>query len=326
MTTTDSKGRPCINRDADVEALFDGRTQVGIGVHDGLSTLIAARQKFDFLWVSSFCCSASAGLPDVGIIGLDEMLATVSVVHRSAPLPIVVDLDSGYGDAVKVYYVVEAMAKAGAAALCIEDNPMSKRCSLYDGYDRVLATTEEHVARIRSAQEAVKASGRATRIVARTEALVAGMGVKEALRRASIYAEAGADAVFVQSLDATGDEVLSFGRQWERRTPLFIAPTRMPEMDKQTFFDAGISHFIFANQGLRAAYAAMDRVYSALSQAPCSGVVEKDIAKVKEVAYTVGAQKVQDLEAMLGVGSEKKKTPASASSCRKTGAGAVPKQ
>jgi phosphoenolpyruvate phosphomutase len=309
MTKTDSKGQGRVEGTKDVKALFNGCSQVGTGVHNGLSALIAAKWHFDFLWVSSFCCSASAGLPDVGIIGVDEMLAIVRTVHRSAPLPIVVDLDSGYGDAIKVYSVVEAMAQAGAAALCIEDNPLSKRCSLYGGYDRVLVTIEEHVARIRAALEAVKASGRATKIIARTEALVAGMGVKEALRRATAYADAGADAIFIQSLDATGNEVLTFGRQWQRRTPIFIAPTRMPETNKQAFFDAGISHFIFANHGLRAAYAAMDHVYGVLSQAPCSSVIEKEIAKVMDVASMVGAQKVLDLEALLGIGSEKKKTP-----------------
>jgi phosphoenolpyruvate phosphomutase len=309
MNKIDSKGQGCVDGIKDAKTLFNGCSQVGTGVHDGLSALIAAKWHFDFLWVSSFCCSASAGLPDVGIIGVDEMLATVRVVHRSARLPIVVDLDSGYGDAIKVYSVVEAMVQAGAAALCIEDNPLSKRCSLYGGYDRVLVTIEEHVARIRSALEAVKASGRSTKIIARTEALVAGMGVEEALRRATAYADAGADAIFIQSMDATGNEILTFGRQWQRRIPVFIAPTRMPDTDKQVFFDAGISHFIFANHGLRAAYAAMDHVYGVLSQAPCSGVIEKEIAKVMEVASMVGAQKVRELETLLGIKPEKKKTP-----------------
>ena len=162
---------------------------------------------------------------------------------------------------------------------------------------------------MRAALEAVEASGRSTKIIARTEALVAGMGVPEGLRRATAYADAGADAIFIQSVDATGNEVLTFGQQWQGRTPIFIAPTRMPNMDKQAFFDAGISHFIFANHGLRAAYAAMDHVYGTLSKAPCSGVIEQDIAKVTEVASMVGVQKVQDLETLLGIGAEPKQSP-----------------
>jgi phosphoenolpyruvate phosphomutase len=291
------------------EALFDGQPKTGVGVFDGLSALVAAKWQFDFVWVSSFCSSAAAGLPDTGIIGVEEMLTAVRMVRRSAALPIVVDLDSGHGDPIKVYHVVDAMIRAGATALCIEDNPLSKRCSLYAGYDRVLVPIEEHVARVRAALEAVKASGSPVKIVARTEALVAGMGVEEALRRATAYANAGADATFVQSLDATGNEVLTFGRRWERRNPIFIAPTRMASVSKQQFFDAGISHYIFANHGLRAAHAAMDHVMGVLSKAESSQVVEPEISKVIDVATLVGAKKVQDLEALLGMGPQKEPSP-----------------
>jgi phosphoenolpyruvate phosphomutase len=282
-----------------VSRLFDGRPQVGVGVFDGLSALLAAKHQFDFVWVSSFCCSAASGLPDAGIIGPEDILDVVRCVRRSVDLPIVVDLDSGYGDPVKAFHVVEAMARAGAAALCIEDNPVSKRCSLYDGYDRALVSPEEHIARLRAARAGVDEARSACRVIARTEALVAGMGVKEALSRAGAYADAGADAVFVQSLDKTGDEVLGFGRQWQRRTPLFIAPTRLPQITKKEFFAAGVSHTMFANQGLRAAHAAIDRTFRTLAAADSALSVESEISTVAEVAAQVGAQKVVDLEALV---------------------------
>ena len=279
--------------------LFNGQPQVGVGVYDGLSALLAEKWNFDFVWVSSFCCSAAVGLPDAGIIGPEDILNVVRCVRRSVNLPIVVDLDSGYGDAVKAYHVVEAMARAGAAALCLEDNPISKRCSLYDGYDRELVSVEEHIARLRAARAGVNAAHSNARIIARTEALVAGMGVKEALRRATAYADAGADSVFIQSLDATGNEVLTFGREWKRRTPLFIAPTRLPHVTKKEFFAAGISHTMFANHGLRAAHAAVDRTFKELAEGECSLPVESKISTVKAVAAQVGAQKVVDLEALI---------------------------
>jgi phosphoenolpyruvate phosphomutase len=279
--------------------LFRSHSQVGVGVYDGLSALLAAKWGYDFVWVSSFCCSAAAGLSDVGIIGPDEILTVIRCVRRSIDLPIVVDIDSGYGDPVKAYHVVEAMARAGAAALCIEDNPISKRCSLYDGYDRALVSVDEHVARLRAARAGVAEARSTCRVIARTEALVAGLGVTEALRRATAYADAGADAVFIQSLDSTGDEVLTFGRQWQRRTPLFIAPTRLPQITKKQFFAAGISHTIFANQGLRAAHAAMDRTFRILAEAESSQAVESEISPVATVATLVGAQEVVELEALL---------------------------
>src|SRR5260370_11437487 len=127
IVTADGGAKP-ESESGDAARLFNGRPQVGVGVYDGLSALLAEKHHFDFVWVSSFCCSAAAGLPDAGIIGPDEILSVVRCVRRSIKLPIVVDLDSGYGDPVKAYYVVEAMARAGAAALRIEDNPVSKRC------------------------------------------------------------------------------------------------------------------------------------------------------------------------------------------------------
>lgn len=296
--TFDSRSTPALEPDR-AARLFDGRPQVGAGVYDGLSALLAAKWHFDFLWVSSFCCSAAVGLPDAGMIGPEDILNVVRVVDRSVDLPIVVDLDSGYGDAVKAFHVVEAMARAGAAALCIEDNPISKRCSLYEGYARALVSVEEHIARVRAARAGVAKAGTNSRIIARTEALVAGLGVGEALRRAAAYADAGADAVFIQSLDSTGTEVLTFGREWRRRTPLFIAPTRLPQITKKEFFAAGISHTMFANQGLRAAHAAMDRTFRILAEAESSQPVESEVSTVAAVANLVGAQKVVELEAYL---------------------------
>src|SRR5436190_2903790 len=276
--------------------LFDGTYKIGIGVYDGLSALLAQKWNFDFAWVSSFCCSASLGVPDAGIVGPDEILSVVRCVRRSITLPIVVDLDSGYGDAVKVFHVVEAMARAGAAALCIEDNPVSKRCSLYDRDERLLASPAEHVMRLRAARAAIDNLGMDCRIIARTEALVAGMGLPEALQRAEAYAHAGADAVFVQSLDSSGDEVLEFGRAWKARTPLFIAPTRLPHITRTQFKAVGVSHHIFANQGIRAAHKAMADTFAALSEAECSLEAERSISSVKDVAASVGAEKVFAME------------------------------
>src|SRR5258706_11739175 len=284
----------------DTGRLFDGKPKVGVGVYDGLSALIAAKENFDFLWVSSFSCSAATGLPDVGIIGDSEILTTVRTARRLTPLPIVVDLDAGYGDPLKIYHVVDAMVRAGAAALCIEDNPTSKRCSLYPGHKRDLASSKDHVARIRAAREAVKGAGSSCRIIARTEALVAGLGIAEALSRCSPYADAGADGVFVQSLDPTGEDVLDFARQWGRRTPIFIGPTRFPHATRKQFINAGISHQTFANQAMRAAHAALVKTIGALAGAESSMVVENEISPVAAVAATVGAERIFELEARFG--------------------------
>src|SRR4051812_27714466 len=100
--------------------LFNGKFQVGVGIYDGISILLAAKHHFDFVWISSFCASAVQGLPDVGIIGPEDILSLVRLTRRLTDLPIIVDLDSGYGDGVKIYHVMDAMARAGVSAVCIE--------------------------------------------------------------------------------------------------------------------------------------------------------------------------------------------------------------
>lgn len=279
--------------------LLDPHGQTGVGVHDGLSTLLASKYPFDFVWVSSFCNSAAMGLPDAGILGAEEMLAMVRLVRRNTSLPIVVDMDAGYGDPLKIYHVVKEMVRAGATAVCIEDNPISKRCSLYDGYERTLVTAEEHMARVRAAKAAIAEVDGHCLVIARTEAFLACLGVEEALRRASAYADAGADAVFAQSVDGTGTEILDFCRGWQRRTPIFLAPTRIAHIPKTELFEAGASHIMHANQGLRAAHAAMNHIFQSLSELPSSGGIEKEISSVKQVSADVGANGIESLERMF---------------------------
>ena len=183
--------------------------------------------------------------------------------------------------------------------MCIEDNPSSKRCSLYDGYERTLVTAPEHMARVRAAKAAVEEVEGHCMIVARTEAFLACLGMQEALARASAYTDAGADAVFVQSVDATGNEILEFCRSWQRRTPVFLAPTCISHIPKTELFAAGASHIMHANQGLRAAHAAMDHVFCALAKLPSSSGVEKDISSVKQVSADVGANGIEALERLF---------------------------
>ena len=285
------------------DRMFNGKFQVGVGIFDGISALLAAKHHFDFVWVSSFCCSATQGVADVGIIGPEDILALVRLSRRLVDLPIIVDLDSGYGDPVKIFHVIGAMARAGVSAVCIEDNPTSKRCSLYGGYERDLASIDEHVARLRASRAAIKDAGANCKIIARTEALVAGMGMEEALKRATAYAENGADGVFAQSLDSTGNEILTFGQKWGGRTPYVIAPTKMPTITKKQFEQAGVSHTIFANQGLRAAHEAIDRTFRTLAEATSAQSVEPHISTIAEIAQLVGAQDVVKLEELIASGA-----------------------
>lgn len=279
--------------------LLDSR-QIGVGVFDGLSALVASKTSFDFLWISSFSTSACYGLPDVGILSSSELTSIVRTVHRCSFLPIVVDLDSGHGDLGKIQHVVKEVCHAGASAICIEDNPSSKRSSLYDGLRKELVDPHEHAARVEIAKASCKKSRSDTVVIARTEALVAGLGVKEALNRASIYREAGADAVFIQSKQETGAEVCEFLRLWKKRSPVFLAPTCYATLSKSVLFEEGASHIIFANHAIRAVHKAMREVFEALADAETSLLIDERISTVKELSTEVGVDEILALDNKYG--------------------------
>src|SRR3990170_2706953 len=110
-------------------------------------------------------------------------------------IPVIADCDNGYGNAINVMRTVAEFERAGAAGVCIEDNEFPKRCSFYSGVRRDLVPTEEHVRKIEAAKSAQRRPEFV--VIARTEALIAGWGLDEALARARAYAAAGADAILV---------------------------------------------------------------------------------------------------------------------------------
>jgi phosphoenolpyruvate phosphomutase len=282
---------------------YDDRPRLGVGVHSGLTALLAAKHGFDFLWLSSFEASAAGGLPDAGLLDPSEIGRFVHAVRGLTDRPEVVDIDAGYGDAVKVHHVVRGLARAGAAAVCIEDNPTSKRSSLYAGYPRTLVGIPEHSERIRAARLATHEEEEPyCAVISRTEALVAGRPVEEALERATAYVEAGADAVFVQSCDPTAEEIFDFGVRWDRRTPLFVTPTRYPHLTARALFEAGATHVIFANHAIRAAYRAIDAVFGTLSRSACALAVEDEISSVDELSAPF-VTRVKELEELVGINS-----------------------
>lgn len=270
----------------------------GIGVHDGMSIRVAAKYDFDFLWLGSFGISASQGWPDVGLVGPDEVVRVIRSASRFTHLPIVVDLDSGHGDPVRLRYIVQDMALSGVAAVCIEDNTISKRSSLYADYERPLATIDEHVSRIRAAK--IGAEGSECAVIARTEALVAQHGVNAAFERALAYVAAGADAVFVQCVRPETGELFAFLDKWGKRTPVFIAPTAFSDTPFSELLKRGATHVIYANQFVRAAHYAMCKTAEALSTG--DGVITSPsvhLDTIAAVASTVGESEIRATEAEI---------------------------
>src|SRR5262247_189334 len=190
-------------------ALLRGeRIVLAAGAHDALSAKLAEEAGFDAIWASGFGISAVQGVPDANILTLTETLEAVRRICDAVAVPVVADCDNGYGNAINVMRTASEFERAGAAGICIEDNEFPKRCSFYAGVRRDLVATEEHARKVEAAVSARRNPGFA--VIARTEALICGLGLDEALTRATAYAAAGADAVLVHSKQKDFAELARF--------------------------------------------------------------------------------------------------------------------
>ncbi|MBI5854348.1 MAG: isocitrate lyase/PEP mutase family protein, partial [Nitrospirae bacterium] len=195
-----------------------------VGAHDALSAKLIERAGFDAIWASGFAISASLKcIPDASFIDSSEQLSVERNIAEAVSIPIIADCDTGYGNALNVKRTVNDRERAGVAAICIEDNVYPKRCSFYAGVRRELIPVEEHCGKIRAAKAAQTIPDFV--VIARTEALIAGWGQEEALKRAEAYAQAGADAVLIHSKSPTFDELRTVAKSWSGRVPLVVVPT-----------------------------------------------------------------------------------------------------
>ena len=163
------------------------------GTHNGLAALQAKAAGFEALYLSGAAMSASMGLPDLGVITVDEVCFFVRQVARASGLPVLVDGDTGYGEALNVMHMVRAFEEAGAGAVHIEDQLLPKKCGHLN--DKKLADPHDMAAKVHAAARA----RRDLVIIARTDA-AASEGIDGAVARAKLYLEAGADAIFPEAL------------------------------------------------------------------------------------------------------------------------------
>ncbi len=229
------------------------------GAFDGLSALVAREAGFDALYLSGAAFSASLGLPDVGLITLDELADRTRLVVRASGLPVLVDADTGFGEALNVVRTVRELEEAGAAAVQIEDQVSPKRCGHLDGKSVVPA--EQFAEKIRAA------AGARTDlvIVARTDAKAV-YGMDEAVRRARLYRDAGADVIFPEALeseeefsamvDAVGGPLLANMTEFGKT----------PYLTLDRFGELGYSIVIFPVTALRVAARAMESALADLKR------------------------------------------------------------
>lgn len=267
-----------------------------VGAHDALSAKLIEAAGFPVVWASSFTVSAAQrAMADANLLTMTEQLEAARYINDAITIPVIGDGDNGYGNAINVIRTVEEYEKAGIAGISIEDNIFPKRCSLYPGMRRELASAEEHSGKIRAAKRAQRDPDFV--VIARTEAFIAGWGMNEALRRAHAYADAGADMVLVHSKAPTAVEVLEFMGRWDRSTPIVVVPTLYPSVRIEELEAAGIKLVIFANQVLRGAMKGMRELLATLARTKHLDAVTPQIVPLEEVYTHVGVSELKAYEA-----------------------------
>ncbi|MFB7380482.1 isocitrate lyase/phosphoenolpyruvate mutase family protein [Kitasatospora purpeofusca] len=251
-----------------------------MGASSGLAAILAEEAGFDAVWSSSFEVSAFRGLPDASLLTMTDYLRSAVEVDRACGLPVVADCDTGFGNALNIAHMIHEYEAAGVAAVCIEDKIFPKVNS-FSSRGQVLEDVEEFAHRIAVAKAAQRDPDLV--VIARTEALIAGGNVAEALRRATAYAEAGADAILVHSKSSVSDEVQEFLGKWSRIRPVVVVPTTYYDWSIDDMKKAGVAMSIYANQGLRATVTAVRRTLSTIREDGSSAAVEGEVASVREI-------------------------------------------
>ena len=227
------------------------------GAYNGLAALQARAAGFEGLYLSGAAMSAQMGLPDLGVITVDEVALFVRQIVRAAGLPLLVDGDTGYGEALNVMHMVRTFEEAGAGAVHIEDQLLPKKCGHLN--DKKLADARDMAAKVHAASRA----RRDMVVIARTDA-AASEGMDGAVARAKLYLEAGADAIFPEAL-TTAEMFREFSSRV--KAPLLA---NMTEFGRTPFFTAaefeamGYKMVIWPVSALRMAAKAHEELYQGI--------------------------------------------------------------
>lgn len=253
-----------------------------IGAHDPLGARLAEEAGFDGIWASGFEISAAHAIPDASLISMSQHLEATRVMVDAVGIPVVADIDTGYGNAINVMHTIEKYEAAGVAAIVIEDKSFPKDTSLLEGGRQELLRIEEFQGKIEAAVSARKDPD--FMIVARTEALIAGQGQAEAKKRGEAYVAAGADAVLVHSKQKTPDEIVEFSRAWDRDAPIVIVPTAYPDLTEARITELGnIKLVIYGNHGVRAIVGALRDTFGRIRADGGIHQVHGDLPPVSDV-------------------------------------------
>ena len=276
------------------QMLTSNQLEFMMEAHNGLSARIVKEAGFRAIWGSGLAISAQYGVRDNNEASWTQVVDTLEFMADASDLPILLDGDTGYGNFNNVRRLVRKLEQRGIAGVCIEDKQFPKTNSFINGERQPLAEMDEFCGKIKAGKDSQ--SDDDFSIVARVEALIAGWGMDEALRRAEAYRQAGADAILIHSKLSRPDEILTFAREWAGRGPLVIVPTKYYSTPTEVFRKAGISVVIWANHLIRSATSAMQAVAKEIHDNETLVDVEDRIAAVNEIFRLQDADEYSEAE------------------------------
>ncbi|MHA7733156.1 isocitrate lyase/phosphoenolpyruvate mutase family protein [Nitrosopumilus sp. S6] len=253
------------------------------GAFDAMSAKLVELSDFDAVWAGSFAISATHALPDASILTMTEFLAVASNMANACSIPIIADCDTGFGGPSNVSHMVKKYENAGVAAVSIEDKIFPKQNSLLENGKQELLSEKDFVAKIIAAKNAK--TNQNFLIIARIEALIAGLGVDEAKKRADAYEKAGADAILIHSKKSTPDEIFEFCDSWNGNIPIIAIPTSYPNVTIDELQKHKVRMVIYANQSLRTAHWAMAEHLNKLSKAKSLNEVETKMTSMEDIFH-----------------------------------------
>ncbi|WGR62330.1 methylisocitrate lyase (plasmid) [Paracoccus ferrooxidans] len=263
------------------------------GAHNGMAALQARAAGFQALYLSGAAMTASMGLPDLGIITVDEVCFFIRQIARASGLPLLVDGDTGYGEALNVMHMVRSFEDAGAAAVHLEDQLLPKKCGHLN--DKKLAPAQDMAAKVAAAARA----RRHLFVIARTDAAAA-EGIEGTVARAKLYVEAGADAIFPEALTS-----VEMFREVRARLPgvkLLANMTefgRTPALTAQEFQELGYDMVIWPVSSLRVANKAQERLYAALARDGATTAMLPEMQTRAELYEAIGLNAFEALDASI---------------------------
>jgi phosphoenolpyruvate phosphomutase len=251
------------------------------GAYDSMSAKLVEHYGFDAIWAGSFAISAIHNVPDASILTMTEFFTAASNMADACEIPVIADCDTGYGDATNVRYMVKKYENAGIAGICIEDKTFPKQNSLLEGGNNQLLSEKDFAAKILAANEAKQ--NKAFTIIARIEALISGMGMEHALKRAYAYEKAGADLILIHSKKITPEEIFEFSDSWKGSTPLVVIPTTYYSVNVDELIEHKIKMVIYANQTLRAAHFALSKLLKQMNGANNMSGLQNEMSSMDDI-------------------------------------------